>query len=300
MSQPFSFESGDRFSGIFRAQVISNDDPKKKDGYRRFQVRTEHFKDVKKEHLPWAPLMPHVFSGSFNPKKKKFLRVDDGKPVVKEKQTVPVMPSDANFGKDEAPQTDIEQTGEFNPPTIDSWVMVMFEAQNPNQPIIVGEAPDCVHGFPKDANRDYPETQARRNKSGLIEYFNTKPAKLDWWWKHPSKTRQHVDKGGSWFYKVQKHLKQWILKDWLLKVDDGEMILYVKNNATILVDGDLMAKVHGDPTVLTDDGDINLKAVTVRIIGADAVSINPLTDPVTDAQATAAQTRITNEIKEEV
>jgi hypothetical protein len=57
--------------------------------------------------------------------------------------------------------------------------------------------------------------------------------------------------------------------------------------------------VHGDATVITDDGNINLKAATVKIIGADAVSINPIVDDVDDTQATAAKTRIDNEIKDQ-
>lgn len=62
--------------------------------------------------------------------------------------------------------------GVFAVPEVDSLVFVMFEGGDVNQPIVIGSAPDGVHGLPSERISNYPSRRVLRTKAGIVVYID--------------------------------------------------------------------------------------------------------------------------------
>lgn len=68
--------------------------------------------------------------------------------------------------------------GVFSVPEIGSIVFVMFEGGDVYQPIVIGSAPDEVHGLPSERSTNYPNRRVIKTKVGVVIYIDDTDRKI--------------------------------------------------------------------------------------------------------------------------
>jgi len=85
--------------------------------------------------------------------------------------------------------------GVFSVPEVGSNVFVMFEGGDVYQPIVIGSAPDEVHGLPSDRITNYPNRLVVKTKSGIVVYLDNTDRKIRI--THPTGKYAEMDSGGN-------------------------------------------------------------------------------------------------------
>ena len=85
--------------------------------------------------------------------------------------------------------------GMFSVPEVGSLVFVQFEGGDIYQPIVIGLAPDAVHGLPSERTTNYPNRRIMKTKAGIVIFIDDADKKIRI--THPTGKYIEMDSGGN-------------------------------------------------------------------------------------------------------
>ena len=88
-----------------------------------------------------------------------------------------------------------DDIGHFAIPKVDSFVFVMFEAEDIYQPIYIGEAPTAQKGLPSELTMNYPNRKVVKSTSGITFIVDDTDVQIRM--NHPTGTYVLVDTNGD-------------------------------------------------------------------------------------------------------
>lgn len=179
-------------------------------------------------------------------------------------------------------------TGFFAVPREGTFVYVMFEEGDPDQPIYVAEAPTGVHGQMEAKDTHYPRRKVLRTKSGIQFIVDDEEGEEMVQMEHPTGTTYTVDKDGNIIITGVKDQTVSITDD--VKATVGKNIFAnvgqnitgtVGGNIILQAGGTIMIQGQGTSTMTTTgtlnikaDGPVNVESLSTVTVKGAAVEIN--------------------------
>ena len=147
--------------------------------------------------------------------------------------------------------------GTFVVPKVGSWVYVMFEEGDFNQPLYFAEAASGTKGQPSARTTHYPNRKVTRTKNGIQFTIDDEPGEQMIDMLHPTGTRITVDKEGNGIATVVKNITGDVTENIIIRAGDSILI-----------------QAYGNATI-TSTGSMNITSSAGITVQGATVSINP-------------------------